>query len=88
MRIEIEGCGDCRVSEPLLGDLWMNAGQQELRRVAVAKVVEPDAREVGSEPGKEAWKFMRQALRLQRCAITTGTSEHIPGVPTDYAIRT
>jgi len=58
----------------------MNAGQQELRRVAVPKVVEPDAREVGSEPGKEAWKFMRQALRLQRCAITTGTSEHIPGL--------
>ena len=64
MAVKIKRGCHRRVSEPLLGDLGMDAGQQELRRVAVPEVMEPDAREVRPEPGKETWELVCQALRL------------------------
>jgi len=51
------------MSKPLLRDFRMYPGEQELRRVAMAKVMEPYPREI-LKSGEEARKFVRQALRL------------------------
>ena len=45
----------------LLSDLWMNPGEQQLRRMAVTKGTAPARSPL---PGEEPGKFMRQALRL------------------------
>ena len=43
--------------------LRMHTGEQQLRRVAVAKVMETNAREV-SQSSEEPREFVRQALQL------------------------
>jgi hypothetical protein len=49
--------------KPLLREFRMYPGEQELCRVAMAKVMEPHPWEV-LKSGEEPRKFVRQALRL------------------------
>jgi hypothetical protein len=56
------------MAEPLLGDLGVNAACEKMRRVRMPQVVEPDARQI-TGLGREADKFMREAVRLQWLAI-------------------
>ena len=52
-----------RVPQTLLGDLRMNAGKQQLGRMAMPQVMEANARQV-LQAGDQTRKLMRQALRL------------------------
>src|SRR5205823_7143820 len=44
MAIEVECGRNGRMAKSFLSYLWMDAGQEQLRRVAVPKIVEPDPR--------------------------------------------
>jgi hypothetical protein len=61
------------MAEPLLRYLWMDAGEQELRRMAVAQIMEADTRNVLDTSHKPR-EFMRKAARLHRLAISQSTN--------------
>ena len=63
MAVEVKSRSDRRMPKPLLRDLRMYPGEQQLRRVAMTKVMETDAREV-NQSSEEARELMGQALRL------------------------
>jgi hypothetical protein len=46
VRIKVHGCGNGRVSKPLLGNLWMHTVSQELGSVTVPEIVKSNSRQV------------------------------------------
>jgi hypothetical protein len=72
--VKVERRRHGRVPEALLCDLGMDTGGQELRRLPVAQILGADAWKV-PHADNESLKFMREALRLQRLAVLSGTNE-------------
>ena len=56
------------MAEAFLGHLGVHAGEQELGRMAMAQIMEPDPRDVFHAAG-ESREFMRKASRLHRFPI-------------------
>jgi hypothetical protein len=50
MRIDVHRHRDCRMAQALLHDLRMHAARKQLRCVGVAKIVEPNTREIAAYP--------------------------------------
>jgi len=71
MRIEVERHADCRVPGTLLRDFRVDTGEQELRRVAVAQIVEPNPWEIFN-PADQPSELVRQAAGVHRLAIGAG----------------
>src|SRR5215471_6207030 len=68
------------MSETLLRDLWMNASDQELRCVAMPKIVQPDTRHVAN-PLDGLLEFVRQAPRRHRFTVRTSTDQRVGALP-------
>src|SRR5580700_5860219 len=80
MRVEVKRGADGRVPEAFLGDLRVNAGEQELGRVAMPEIMEPDARHAlhaADKPGE----LMRQAAGLMRLAVGAGARQRLTCLP-------
>ena len=65
--VEVERDANLAVAKALAGDLWMYARGQQVRRVCVPQIVEPDAGQGAS--AEEADPFLAQAVRPQRQTI-------------------
>ncbi len=76
VRVQVERRRDRRVTEPLLRDLRMNAGEQELCRMTMPKIVEPRPRQILG-PGHQMREFMGQAARLHRLAISARANQRL-----------
>jgi hypothetical protein len=57
MAVEVERGADRRLPEASLRYLRMHSGEEELRRLAVAKAVQPDPRKVPAGPREEPRKL-------------------------------
>jgi hypothetical protein len=66
--IEVEGDADARMAEPLLRYLRMNAAGEQMRRMRVPQIVEPDVRQT-ARFGQQPDEFMGQAVRLEWLAV-------------------
>ena len=71
----IEAC-----PKPLLSDLRMHTGSQQLRSVAMSQIVKPDPGYV-LDPRYQANELMRQTLRLQWFAVGPRTHQGFACLP-------
>ena len=55
------------MAEPLACDFRVNAGREQVRRMGVAKIVEPEPRQAGAR--NLTIPIVRQGIRLDRQAI-------------------
>ena len=77
VRVQVKGGRDRGVAKPLLCDLGMHSGAQELGSVAVAQIVKADGRKV-LDAGYQPLELVRQALRLERLSIRAGQTSVSP----------
>jgi hypothetical protein len=67
VRVKIERNPDRSMAEPFRSDFRMDAAGEQLRRVAVSRIVEPHARQI-LHTTDEAGELVRQTERLMRLA--------------------
>src|SRR5262249_16558786 len=75
--LKVHRRGDRRVPEALLRDLGMDPIGQELGRVAMAKVVKPNTRQI-SYLACQAGDLPRHAPRLLGFAVLSATDQRLP----------
>src|SRR5262245_58742727 len=80
MAVQVERHADRRMPKTFLSHFRMSAGQQKLRRVAVAEIMEPDPGDVLYAPD-ESGEFVGQAPRLHRLAVNAGAEQRVTILP-------
>ena len=77
--VQVERDADLAVTEPLAGDLHMDARGQHVRGVAVPQIVEADA---GQALARNCLQpFMGEAVRLDAFAGSRGADQRVAGRP-------
>src|SRR5262249_2031276 len=77
--VEVKGHGYRRMPEALLRHLRMDAGLQELRRMAMAKIMKPNLWYIFDLPYGLA-KLVRQAPRRHRLSVHPSADKGIAGL--------
>ena len=78
--VQIQRNPDRRMPEPFRGDLRMHAACEQVCRVAMAEIMEPDARHI-LHSAHETGELVRKTERLMRLAIGTATEQGVAGLP-------
>ena len=79
MRIDVHRHRDCRMAQALLHDLRMHATRQQLRRMSVAKIMEPDPRKTAYPPNQIS-ELVRKACRLLRLTMNPTADQRVTGL--------
>jgi hypothetical protein len=78
--VQIKRNPNRRMPQPFRGDLRMHTAGEQLCRVAMSQIVEPDARHI-LHASHETGEFVRKTKGLMRLAIGTGAEQGVAGLP-------